>query len=471
MNEIYVSSSGTLTVLQLEVYSERIAEYLAKNGIRTAAVITGKSPLVFAAIRGCLMARVCYIPVDEALPEYRLNNILVNADIVLYDSAETCGRAGYLDLQDIVGFASPVENRAASGEKSAWQEKSTAFLRQTDDSHPAYRIYTSGTTGEPKGIEVSCGNVSSFLRWFCGIPAIAEVKPRSVLNQAMFSFDLSVADIYYSLYTGAALTVIERSLTQDFSGLFRRMSKSRAELAVFTPAFAELCLCDSSFCSSLMPELRVIFFCGEVLKPMTAAKLFRRFPGVRIINAYGPTETCCAVTAAEITPDMTAVALPIGDLSHTAGEIHIAGNGEIVIYGNSVARYADGLQGGFRDTGAGRCFYTGDLGYTEDGKLYFNGRLDQQIKIMGFRIEPADIENNLMKIGGVLQAAVSASQRGSRQSISAVVRTDGSVSAEEIHRNLAELVPQYMLPSKITIADEIPFSSNGKLKRGGSIGE
>ena len=447
MNETYISGSGTLTQPQLEHCSVRIAAYLAGRRIRLAALIAGKSPLVFAAIRGCVMAGVCYIPVDETLPEQRRREVLAEAEIVLYDG-EFPGERWYCDIREIVRRESPpVEMPPLCPER------------------PAYRIYTSGTTGSPKGIEVSCGNVENFLQWFMAIPAIMEEKPCSVLNQAAFSFDLSVAEIYYSMFTGARLTVIERGLWHDFPKLFQRIRGSRAELAVFTPAFAELCLCDSSFGRELLPELRVIFFCGEVLKPQTAAKLFRRFPGVRIINAYGPTECCCAVTAAEITPDMTDKPLPVGEMSHTAGEVRVE-NGEIVIYGGSVARYVGSYRGGFCDTDRGRCFHTGDGGYIEGGRLYFTGRLDRQVKIMGYRIEPEDIENNLLRIPGVLQAVVSVSNRGSRISLSAEVRTVGEVSPEKIRRGLSELVPEYMIPGRIAIVQELPVSANGKLKRG-----
>ena len=452
MNEIiYLSGAGTLTQPQLELYSCRIAAYLSARGVRIAAVITGRSPLVYAAIQGCIIAGVCYIPADEALPEQRRRMILAEAELVLYDGGGLSGETGAVDLREIVNQDLPEQ----------------AELPPLCSARPAYRIYTSGTTGAPKGIEVSLGNVGSFLRWFMTIPAIAEIRPRSVMNQAMFSFDLSVADLYYSLFTWARLTVIERGLWQDFGGLFRRIRDSRAELAVFTPAFAELCLCDASFSRELLPELRVIFFCGEVLKPEVAVKLFRRFPGLRIINAYGPTECCCAVTAAEITPDMTDRALPVGEMYHTAGEVRVE-NGEIVIYGESVAGYTGGLTGGFSAAADGRrCFHTGDSGCIENGMLYFNGRLDRQVKIMGYRIEPEDIENNLLKIPGVLQAAVSVSGLGgSRSALSAEVRTDGSLTTEEIRSRLSELVPQYMLPGRITTLESLPVSANGKLKRG-----
>lgn len=444
---IYTSGSGTLTEAQLKEYSGRTAAFFQRGNIRRAAVITGKSPLVYAALRACLISRTCFIPIDEQLPPRRGNIAAKEADIILYDSAELPGQPGWTDLRDVIQ-----------------REGRPEILPENKDA-AAYRIYTSGTTGMPKGIEVSRGNVGSFLRWFCAIPAIAEIRPESVLNQAAFSFDLSAADLYYSLYAGARLTVIERGLMRDFSGMFRRMGESGAELAVFTPAFAELCLCDKSFSGELMPELRVIFFCGEVLKPATAEKLFRRFPGIRIINAYGPTEACCAVTAAEITAGMTSGALPIGDMRHTAGGIHISEKGEIIITGGSVARYVGDSRGGFGEYHGERCFYTGDSGYISDGMLYFRHRLDRQVKVMGFRIEPEDIENNLLKIPGVLQAAVYGTVRGGRTALAAAVRAEG-ISAGEIRSGLEKLLPVYMIPGRIDIVEELPLTANGKLKRG-----
>lgn len=440
---IYKSGSGELDAERLELYSGRIAAYLRRCGIKRAAVITGKSPTVYAAIKACDIAQVCFIPADEALPEQRRRFITDTADEVFFDSEELPGNHNWTDLRRVI------------------QLPGTPEILPENSEAAAYRIYTSGTTGVPKGIEVSRGNLRSFLRWFRNIPAIAETKPRSVLNQAMFSFDLSVADIWYSLGSGARLTVMERQLFGDFSAMFRRMSESGAELAVFTPTFAELCMCDRGFCRELLPQLRVIFFCGETLKPMTAAKLFRRFPETRIINAYGPTETCCAVAAAEITPEMTEhSALPIGDMRHTAGEIHIV-NGEIVITGGSTAHYTDGITGGFGEYCGERCFHTGDAGCIRNGMLWFGGRLDRQVKSMGFRIEPEDIENNMLKIPGVKQAAVSVSANGR---ITARAAAEG-ISPDEIRRRLAKLVPEYMLPSRITLTDSLPVSANFKLRR------
>lgn len=444
----YTSPMGSLAQEELTRFSESIAAFLTERGASSAGIVCGCSPLIYAAVKGCLLAQVCYIPVDGDLPEKRREQIVSGADILLCDSAEFPGMAGCTDLREIVrlesGFAPPAENPAA----------------------PAYRIFTSGSTGEPKGIEVSRGNVGNFLRWFRGIPAVEELNPRRVLNQAALSFDLSVAGVYYSLESGCELIQLPRGKFGDLAGTFSCMRDSRAEMAVLTPGFAELCLCDSAFDSELLPELRLIFFCGEVLKPVTAAKLFRRFPGIRILNAYGPSEACCAVCASEITPEMTArQELPMGDMAHTTGALRISGRGEIVIAGASVARYCGTSQGGFRTSGGERRFFTGDGGYVSGGSLYFSGRLDRQVKLMGFRAEPEDVENNLMKLPGVLLAAVLPVSRGSRSGLYAKVVTDGTVTAQELRQGLSRIVPEYMIPGRIEITENIPLNNNGKLQR------
>lgn len=420
---------------KLSAFSRKTAAFLAENNARTAAICAKSSDLAFAAVIACVACGVCYIPINNSLPAERREKLLREADIVL-DESILCGIAEKYPERDFV-------------------------LPKLCGNHPVYQIYTSGTTGEPKGIEVSRGNLGSFLRWFLDIPAISRVQPKRVLSHAAFSFDLSVAALYYCMYSGAEFIKADGDLMRDFDGAFRRMRESRAELFVLTPTYAELCMCDRSFNQVLLPQLRVFFFCGEVLKPQTAARLFERFPDVHIINAYGPSEACCAVTAAEIFPDKTQSPLPIGDLSHTAGEIRII-DGEIVIFGESVARYTGEQSGGFRTVGGERCFFTGDSGFIRDNMLYFSGRRDRQLKIKGYRIEPEDIENNLLRIDGVKQALVSLNGRR----LKAEVVTDGTLSAEQIRSRLTGLLPDYMIPAEIAITERLFANENGKLIRG-----
>lgn len=453
----YMDSSSSLSAEELDLLERKLCAFLSEGGYNTAAVFGGTSPAVFAAIRACLKAGVCYIPVDPETPAKRLGEMLSYADVVLYDVEQPhCG----LPCADI---------RCAEGYKPL------CALPPVPDNRAAYIIFTSGTTGVPKGIMVSRKNLRCFADWLLSLPAIREEKPRSVLNQARFSFDLSVAGICCSLFGGMDFAVPEQPLLKDFPRLFAFMENSGAEMAVLTPSYAEMCLCDSSFCGELLPRLRVFFFCGETLKPSTARKLILRFPKARIINAYGPTEATCAVCACEITADMTAASLPVGELASAASEIHILTPdnreaqegeiGEIHICGDSTAEYIN-AEGGFSVLNGKRCFHTGDLGYTAEGRLYFCGRRDRQVKLMGHRIELSDIENSLCEIIGVRRAAAAVEIKGGFPVITAVIEAENNVSEARIKQEMKKLLPSYMLPRKILLTDSIPINANGKTTTG-----
>lgn len=454
----YMDSSSSLSVEELYLLERKLCAFLLEGGYKTAAVFGKTSSAVFAAIRACLLTGVCYIPVDAETPAKRLGEMLSCADAVLYDGEKPpCG----IPCADIRCCAEGYEPLGT--------------LPTVPDCRAAYIIFTSGTTGVPKGIRVSRKNLRCFADWLLSLPAIREEKPRSVLNQARFSFDLSVAGICCSLFGGMDFAAPEQPLLTDFPKLFAFMENSGAEMAVLTPSFAEMCLCDSSFCGELLPRLRVLFFCGETLKPSTARKLILRFPKARIINAYGPTEATCAVCACEITADMTAAALPVGEIGSAASEIHILTPdnreakegeiGEILICGDSAAEYIN-AEGGFSVIDGSRCFHTGDLGYTAEGRLYFCGRRDRQVKLLGHRIELSDIENSLCEISGVRRAAAAVETKGGFPVITAVIEAEKGVSEALIKQEMKKLLPSYMLPRKILLTDSIPINANGKTTTG-----
>lgn len=407
----------------------------------------GKEPEIFCGLCACLLLGRPYLPCAAPMPEARLRGIALRA------GAEAAVCAPGLSLPFLRCFDA----------------------RETSDALPdglipareggGYRIFTSGSSGEPKGVAVSPENMENFAAWFARLPALRQVRPAVSLNLARLSFDLSVAELTWWLGTGGTLCAVAQAEQADLALLLRRMGESGAGLAVMTPSAAEYCLADPSFGRGLMPELGVIFFCGEPLGERAASRLFARFPGVRILNAYGPTEATCAVCASEIAPETAKNGpLPCGELASAACRAFLE-DGEIVLAGKSVARYLDGDPGGFCRRDGQDAFRTGDLGRIREGKLWCLGRRDRQLKVGGVRVAPEEIEAALCRIEGVRAAAVFARRdsRGRVSALTAAAATEKTPAA--LRAALAERLPDYLLPKVILTAESLPATTNGKLDR------
>lgn len=399
-----------------------------KDGTNPVVIKGEKQIHMLAGIVACLMVSRAYIPCDESIPPLRLEYLteISGADTVIDSS-----------------FVPP-------------DEELKEF--RNDENATAYIIFTSGSTGKPKGVPVSRKNLRAFItKLLLRLPAMHENAGGVVLNQARFSFDLSVADIYYSLCTGSTLFALDADIQRSPDALVDALGKSNATVAVMTPTFAKYCLCMPEFTSELMPRLRSIFFCGEMLEAKTVRKLAGRFSGIRIINAYGPTEATCAVCGIEITPEMCdAGVLPVGKTDLASCGILID-DGEILLNGDSVF---GGYLGAEPLTGAYR---TGDRGEIKNGLVYCFGRKYGYIKYKGHRIETDEIKNAVLGIDGVEQCEVTAVRNaaGAVTGITAKA-VSFSLTEEEIKSELCRTLPSYMIPKSIKILSNITFNDNGK---------
>lgn len=212
-----------------------------------------------------------------------------------------------------------------------------------------YIIFTSGSTGTPKGVQISADCLNHYLDWSVGLGSAAEEKDGQVfLNQAPFSFDLSVMDLYTSLASGGTLYCLEKTVQSDYRLLMQSLGASKANVWVSTPSFAEVCLSEKSFSEELLPKLQVFLFCGETLGNRTVQKLQERFPKAAVVNTYGPTESTVAVTDVLVTPQMARETepLPVGrakpgtriEIRDEAGTVLPDGEkGEIIILGDTVS--------------------------------------------------------------------------------------------------------------------------------------
>lgn len=319
---------------------------------------------------------------------------------------------------------------------------------------------------------------------------IQENKHYTFLNQAPFSFDLSVMDLYLALYTGGTLWMLDKKVQSDMKELLESLRNSKCDVWVSTPSFADVCLSDKSFSQELMPQLKRFLFCGETLTNRTVDRLRQAFPKAEIVNTYGPTESTVAVTGITVTSELNEKyqPLPVGRekegtwiliMGQDGNCLQEEEKGEIVIAGDTVSagywnnkRMTEEKFGSIEIQGKNvPCYRAGDQGYKKDGFLFYSGRIDRQVKLHGYRIELDDIENNLMKLPDVKQAAVipvckDGKVRSLKAYVSVKCRTEADFSASQVIRSqLAEYLPEYMIPKKIIFLDKLPMTNNGKADR------
>jgi D-alanine--poly(phosphoribitol) ligase subunit 1 len=459
----HVSGDRKLTYGELCRRSDALASYLIQGlGEDRApiAVLGHREPEMLIAFLGAVKSGRPYVPIDTAFPRQRIDKILASS-----------GAAATLTPEKTAQFSASL---------------SRAPGKSVQRNDPFYILFTSGSTGEPKGVVITLGCLEHFINWMLAEQRFTELG-EVFLNQAPFSFDLSVMDLYCSLATGGSLFSISRDLIASPKELYRALSGSGVTTWVSTPSFAQMCLVEDKFAETMLPRVRCFLFCGETLTPQTAARLLERFPHAKIWNTYGPTETTVATTSVRI--DRTILEkyspLPVGRpmpgtevlvVDESGGALPENQRGEIVISGPNVSLGYIGrpdltAKVFFQHRGQ-RAYRTGDLGRFRDNLLFFKGRIDEQIKLYGYRIELGDIEANLRALALVRDAVViPIIKNGAAQSLAAFVvtgnRDDESHFAfsDMLRKQLGERLPAYMLPRKFVFLDAFPMTANGKVDR------
>ncbi len=462
----HVSRERTLTYGELARRSDALAAWLlrALPDDRAPIAVQGhKEPEMLIAFLGAVKAGHPYIPIDVTTPPARVERIVATARAPL---TLTPARVAAIVAEAGDAAPDPVHRVAAND--------------------PFYIIFTSGSTGEPKGVVITLACLTSFLDWMLAEQRLVEQR-ETFLNQAPFSFDLSVMDTYLSLATGGTLFSIDKDDIANPAQLYRALTHSNATVWVSTPSFAQMCLVEKTFSAAMLPRVRRFLFCGETLAPEVAAALLDRFPDAQVWNTYGPTETTVATTSVRIDGETLTRyrPLPVGYAKPDSrvvvldedGRVAVNGErGEIVIAGPNVSpgyiSRPDLTAKAFFTLYGMPAYHTGDWGYFQNGLLFYEGRRDQQVKLHGHRIELGDVEANLQALPGVRDGVVLVKMKdGAPDSLAAfVILNDHSADSEfEISRALknrmAERLPVYMIPRKFHFLSAFPMTVNGKADR------
>lgn len=475
--------------------SEALARALAQSGYEAAKpvmVYGHKSPRMIECFHACLKSGHPYVPIDcYSVPPERVASIAqqIGAPLILAveplpslpDSALHARVVDRAAIEDIVAAAPALQESLDRVDRSAW----------VDGEDLAYILFTSGSTGTPKGVCVTAACIDNFCQWALTL-GDAPREGAVFLNQAPFSFDLSVYEQSMCFWAGGTLFSLTKSCQDSYRQQMEALSASGITIWVSTPSFADVCLADPDFSATMLPQLRLFLFCGETLTNATVRRLAERFPQAQVVNSYGPTESTVAVTACVVTDEMAAAKapLPVG-VPRTGTHIRIqaedgsempAGeHGEIVIEGTTVARGYFGRPD-LTDRAFGqamldgipvRTYRTGDEGWLDEtGMLHYRGRLDLQVKLNGFRIELGDIEEHLRHLPNIESACVVPSEKdGQIKYLVAHVVWSGDRTESDfrqglgIKEQLKAGLPHYMIPRKVVFHDALPMTSNGKCDR------
>jgi amino acid adenylation domain-containing protein len=451
-----------LTYGELERQVNRLAHRLREAGVGPevrVGVHLERSVELVIAILAIARAGGAYVPLDPAQPRSRLRTILAEAAprLVFSDT----------DLDDVPCW------KVCDALSTAYPDTPPPVSWHPDQA--LYVIYTSGSTGQPKGVVNTHGALENRLLWQQAAYPLDESD--CVLQKTPFGFDVSVWEFFWPFITGARLAVAPPEAHRDPSALRRIIDQERVTTVHFVPSMLQVTLPALTGCECL----RRIICSGEALSTDLQRETLRGLPRVALHNLYGPTEAAIDVshwtcrddgrTSVPIGRAIANLRLYVLDGSlnpappGVPGELYLAGIGLARGYlersGLTAERFLPDPHG---PPGA-RMYRTGDRVRREpDGALAYLGRLDQQLKVRGVRIEPAEIESHLRQRSEIADAAVALCE----DILVAYVVPAGELSgdwAATLKAALAEVLPPAFVPSRFVALDALPLSANGKLDR------
>ncbi len=435
-----------LTYTELAEAARRLAGDLIARGVKPGELvgITARPSLeLVIAILGIVGARAAWLPLDPAYPADRLRYMLEDSGVTRLVADEQTGRAIGGDTVEIVG-------------PRATAEPAPAAEHEPDDL--AYVIYTSGSTGRPKGVQLTHRGLANLTAAEAGLFGAGPGK--RVLQFAPISFDASVFEIAMALGTGATLVLAPREDIGPGPALGDFLRDQRVTHVTLPPSVL------ATVPEADLPELEVLICAGEALPEHLVA---RWQPGRRMFNAYGPTETTVWATVAELAgPGKPSIGSAISGattvvLDENLRPVAPGVPGELAIGGAGLARGYLGRHEltaeRFVEIEGERVYRTGDRVVEKNNGLEFLGRIDDQVKFRGFRIEPGEITAQLRAHDDVTDATVVV--RGEEL----VAYVTGDAEPDALTAFLGEVLPKHMVPSAIVVLDEMPLSPSGKIDR------
>ncbi|MEV6361935.1 amino acid adenylation domain-containing protein [Nocardia asteroides] len=459
--------AGQLTYGELAADALAVAGALREAGVApgdSVAVQLPKGPDQVVAVLGVLAAGAVYVPIGFDQPAARRAEILRTADAVavLTVGGARIPDARAIDLAEARQHAEPLA-RPVFG----------------DPENIAYVLFTSGSTGKPKGVEVphrAAMNTIDDLNERFGLGAGDRALALSALE-----FDLSVYDIFGLLAVGGAVVAVDDAQRADPARWVELIRRHRVSMLNCVPSLLDMLL--TATAGETLPSLRTVILGGDWVDVALPARLAAVAPECRFAGLGGATETAihstiCEVVGGQVPAEWSAVpyGTPLRNVrcrvvgpagndcpDWVTGELWIGGDGVAAGYRADPERTADRFV-----THEGlRWYRTGDLArYLPDGGLEFLGRADHQVKIRGYRVELGEVESALRAVPGIRHAVAAVVGTAAPKLVAAIVATPGTaLDPDAVLAATGELVPAYMVPTRLELLAELPLTSNAKPDR------
>ena len=463
-NIAVVDEISEITYAELDCKSDLLALALRKAGVSTdtfVAIMLPRRKEFLIAVFAVFKAGGAYIPLDSDYPKERLAYMLNDSEAHLLVTTSTL-------LKDCQTEQYYPRGKHLLMDDFDFNEPSDEPVNYAKPSALAYMIYTSGTTGKPKGVTVSHAAMMNFIVW---LKETEELKAgEQCAIHTNFVFDGSLFDLYPPLIAGATLHVLSSSLRMDPQGMYRYFTDHHIAGLLLTTQIGMMMMSDNEL------PLRFLMVGGERLTS------FRVPLSMKLYNCYGPTEFTVCSSFFQVDSGKEYHTIPIGRPVPNTLSVVVDRAGRLVPQGavGELCLTGSQLSGGywkqerltkesFVDCSFlnGRKMYrTGDLvRWNEDGQLEYIGRIDNQVKLNGYRIELEEIENKMIRCPGVASAAAIVSQQDHVEYIIGYYTSEGNQELPHIREALAAALPGYMVPSQLVRIDQMPLTPNGKVDR------
>ena len=468
-NEVAVKDpKSLLTYQELNHRSDALAEQLNASTSRASVALIRMEPSVdlMVAVLGAMKSGKAFIPLDPEQFSSRQNSILEKfREGVLLTSKPLANEVSFagatLFLEDIPG--TPTKK----------------FTYQVGQDDLAYIIFTSGTSGNPKGVQITHGNLVNYSTWLIDFLGLGQ-QDASLLTSS-FAFDLGYTSVFPVLASGGQLNLISRSTYQSPDELLDYIQIHQITFLKLTPSLFSTVVDAPSFAKKDFSHLKHILLGGESIHTDDINTFRNTYAHVQFVNHYGPSETTIGVIAQKITnydefAQQPTIGQPIANtrafILDQKGRLAPYGAvGELCISGASVGKGYVDLEAltnekfvSHEDIPGGKLYRTGDLArWLPNGMIEFLGRADNQVKVRGYRVELRDVEAHIQSHGSVSKAVVITNGEETGKFLVGYYVPSGEVTTDQLKAHLEEELPDYMVPTFMVPLEKLPLTRNNKL--------